>query len=55
MIQEKPVFDRVFMHTVERPPFEDFLPESGKLKNRQVMSEGLNAIKMAEDAGVTVC
>ncbi|KAF9511406.1 hypothetical protein BS47DRAFT_1298935 [Hydnum rufescens UP504] len=40
---------------MERAPFEDFLPENGKVKNKQVMSQGLNAIKIAEAAGVTVC
>lgn len=38
-----------------RPPFEHFLPESGQAKNREVMSKGLQALKIAEDAGVTVC
>jgi hypothetical protein len=40
---------------VVRKPFEDFLPESGKIKNLQVMSKGLEAIKMAEEEGVVVC
>ncbi|BGP18808.1 hypothetical protein JCM10213v2_006888 [Rhodosporidiobolus nylandii] len=38
-----------------RPPFEDFLPPDGQVKNREVMKEGLNALKLAEEAGVTVC
>ena len=38
-----------------RPPFEDFLPEDGKAKNEEVMKAGLEAIKIAEEAGVTVC
>jgi imidazolonepropionase-like amidohydrolase len=38
-----------------RPPFEDFLPESGKLKNAEVMKQGLEALKIAHDAGVTIC
>ncbi|GAA6003455.1 hypothetical protein JCM10207_000341 [Rhodosporidiobolus poonsookiae] len=38
-----------------RAPFEDFLPEDGKVKNREVMKDGLNALKIAEEAGVTVC
>ncbi|KAF7293055.1 Amidohydro-rel domain-containing protein [Mycena indigotica] len=38
-----------------RPPFEDFLPPSGKIKNEQVQSQGLDAMKIAHEAGVTIC
>ena len=49
-----------------RKPFENFLPPSGQIKNRQVMEQGLEALKvrncdvfadgqMAEEAGVTIC
>jgi len=38
-----------------RPPFEDFLPPDGQQKNAQVMSKGLQALKIAHDAGVTIC
>ncbi|GAA5854886.1 hypothetical protein JCM8547_004110 [Rhodosporidiobolus lusitaniae] len=38
-----------------RKPFEDFLPPDGQVKNKQVMKEGLNALKIAEEEGVTVC
>lgn len=38
-----------------RPPFEDFLSPDGQIKNEQVMEHGLEAIKMAEEAGVTIC
>ncbi|KAJ8296230.1 hypothetical protein OF846_000631 [Rhodotorula toruloides] len=38
-----------------RPPFEDFLPPDGQVKNKQVMQQGLQALKLAEEAGVTVC
>ncbi|KAH7096847.1 hypothetical protein BKA62DRAFT_820581 [Auriculariales sp. MPI-PUGE-AT-0066] len=38
-----------------RPPFENFLPESGKKKNEEVMKQGLQALLLAESAGVTVC
>ncbi|GAA6052477.1 hypothetical protein JCM3770_001131 [Rhodotorula araucariae] len=38
-----------------RPPFEDFLPPDGQVKNKEVMKEGLQALKLAEEAGVTVC
>jgi hypothetical protein len=38
-----------------RPPFETFLPPDGYVKNEQVMSQGLQAIKIAEENGVTVC
>ncbi|OJT05457.1 hypothetical protein TRAPUB_3727 [Trametes pubescens] len=35
-----------------RPPFEDFLPPEGKVKNAQVMERGLDALKIADEAGV---
>jgi len=38
-----------------RPPYEDFLPPDGKVKNEQVMSQGLAALKIADEAGVTIC
>ncbi|KAM5542990.1 hypothetical protein V8D89_003374 [Ganoderma adspersum] len=38
-----------------RPPFEDFLPPDGKVKNEQVMAKGLDALKIADEAGVTIC
>ncbi|KAJ7178116.1 hypothetical protein C8R46DRAFT_1075881 [Mycena filopes] len=38
-----------------RPPFEDFLPPDGKIKNAQVMEKGLEALRIAHDAGVTIC
>ncbi|KAJ7720797.1 hypothetical protein B0H16DRAFT_1738634 [Mycena metata] len=38
-----------------RPPFEDFLPPEGKIKNAQVMEKGLQALRIAHDAGVTIC
>ncbi|KAH8087836.1 hypothetical protein BXZ70DRAFT_955347 [Cristinia sonorae] len=38
-----------------RPPFEDFLPPDGQFKNKQVMEKGLDALKIADEAGVTVC
>jgi len=38
-----------------RPPFEDYLPPEGKVKNEQVMSRGLDALKVADAAGVTIC
>ncbi|KAF7343366.1 Amidohydro-rel domain-containing protein [Mycena venus] len=38
-----------------RPPFEDFLPPDGKVKNAQVMAQGLEALRIAHDAGVTMC
>ncbi|KAK4698628.1 hypothetical protein P7C70_g7645, partial [Phenoliferia sp. Uapishka_3] len=38
-----------------RAPFEDFLSADGQVKNQQVMQQGLAALKMAEDAGVTIC
>ena len=38
-----------------RPPFEDFLPPEGKVKNEQVMAKGLDALKIADEVGVTIC
>ncbi|KAI9062385.1 hypothetical protein FKP32DRAFT_1677334 [Trametes sanguinea] len=38
-----------------RPPFEDFLPPEGKIKNEQVMARGLDALKFADEEGVTIC
>lgn len=38
-----------------RPPFEDFLPPDGKIKNEQVMKKGLDALTIADRAGVTIC
>ncbi|OSD00232.1 hypothetical protein PYCCODRAFT_1446370 [Trametes coccinea BRFM310] len=38
-----------------RPPFEDFLPPEGKVKNEQVMARGLEALKIADGEGVTIC
>ncbi|KAE9405601.1 Xaa--Pro dipeptidase [Gymnopus androsaceus JB14] len=38
-----------------RPPFEDFLPPSGQVKNAEVMKQGLEALKIASTAGVTIC
>ncbi|CAL1711386.1 unnamed protein product [Somion occarium] len=38
-----------------RPPFEDFLPPDGKVKNEQVMEKGLDALLIADEAGVVIC
>ncbi|KAH9919376.1 uncharacterized protein B0H18DRAFT_1086650 [Fomitopsis serialis] len=38
-----------------RPPFEDYLPPEGKAKNEQVMAKGLDALKVADKAGVVIC
>ena len=38
-----------------RPPFEDFLPPEGKVKNEQVMAKGLDALKVADEVGITIC
>lgn len=40
---------------MQRAPWEDFLPPSGQVKNKQVMERGLEALKLAEEEGVTVC
>ncbi|ODN83769.1 amidohydrolase [Cryptococcus wingfieldii CBS 7118] len=38
-----------------RKPFEGFLNEEQRDKSVQVMQQGLNALRIAEEAGVTVC
>ncbi|ESK94932.1 xaa--pro dipeptidase [Moniliophthora roreri MCA 2997] len=38
-----------------RPPFEDFLPPDGKKKNAEVMKQGLETLRVADNAGVTIC
>ncbi|THH33062.1 hypothetical protein EUX98_g1134 [Antrodiella citrinella] len=38
-----------------RPPFENFLSPDGKIKNEEVMKKGLSALKLADEAGVTIC
>lgn len=38
-----------------RPPFEDFLPDSGKVKNEEVRKKGLEGMVIAHKAGVKIC
>jgi len=38
-----------------RKPFENFLSPDCRDKSVEVMQEGLTALKMAHDAGVTIC
>jgi imidazolonepropionase-like amidohydrolase len=38
-----------------RKPFETFLSADCRGKSVEVMQDGLNALKMANDAGVTIC
>lgn len=38
-----------------RPPFEDFLPDSGKVKNDEVRKRGLEGMKIAHEEGVKIC
>ncbi|KAH9944771.1 hypothetical protein B0H21DRAFT_862573 [Amylocystis lapponica] len=38
-----------------RPPFENFLSPDLKVKNEKVMAQGLEALKNADKAGVTIC
>ncbi|POY72943.1 hypothetical protein BMF94_4019 [Rhodotorula taiwanensis] len=40
---------------MQRAPWENFLPPSGQVKNKQVMEKGLEALKLADEEGVTVC
>lgn len=45
----------VTYEALRRPPFDQFLPESGRQKVRQVVDRGLGAFKILQEAGVTIC
>ena len=45
----------VTYHALLEPEAAQFLPESGKVKCREVLDRGLGAFKILREAGVTVC
>ena len=58
MLASKGVFvvpTLVTYHALLEPEMATFLPESGKVKCRQVLERGLDAFKILREAGVTVC
>ena len=45
----------VIYEALSNPPFDKFLPESGRLKCKQVTESGLEAIRILHQSGVTIC
>ena len=57
MCREKGVFvtpTLVTYHAMTSKEFEDFLPESGRLKGREVLAYGVESLKILHEAGVTM-
>lgn len=40
---------------MSEPPWEEFLPVDGRVKNRKVLEQGLTSLKIWKDAGVMIC
>jgi imidazolonepropionase-like amidohydrolase len=40
---------------MSEPPYEDFLPSDGQVKNRRVLSSGVEALKTLHTSGVNLC
>lgn len=40
---------------MSEPPYEDFLPPDGKVKNKRVLESGVQALKILQEQGVNVC
>jgi imidazolonepropionase-like amidohydrolase len=40
---------------MSEPPYEDFLPPDGRVKNKRVLESGVQALKILHDQGVNVC
>lgn len=40
---------------MSEPPYEQFLPPEGRVKNKRVLASGVAALKTLSDAGVNVC
>ena len=58
LCKEKKVFVTPTLITYEamsRPPYEEFLPESGRKKNIEVRDRGRQSLKILSNAGVTLC
>ncbi|KAF9888052.1 hypothetical protein FE257_009317 [Aspergillus nanangensis] len=58
LMKEKGVFltpTLVTYATMDSPEFRGFLPPASAAKNREVLDQGLRALKLAADVGVDVC
>jgi imidazolonepropionase-like amidohydrolase len=42
-------------HGMSKPPFDSFLDEKGREKNKEVLDCGFNALKICSEAGATLC
>lgn len=42
-------------HGMSKPPFDSFLDEKGRKKNKEVLASGFDALKICSEAGVTLC
>lgn len=42
-------------HAMSTPPFDSFLDEAGRAKNKQVLASGVDALRTCSEAGVTLC
>ncbi|EKD15037.1 amidohydrolase [Drepanopeziza brunnea f. sp. 'multigermtubi' MB_m1] len=40
---------------METPPFADFLPPASAVKNKEILEAGLRSLRIASEAGVTIC
>lgn len=40
---------------MSEPPWEEFLPEDGRVKNRKVLEQGLESLKIWREADVLIC
>lgn len=58
LMKEKDVFltpTLITYQTMAAPEFRDFLPRGNREKNMQVLKAGLDSIRIADRAGVTMC
>jgi imidazolonepropionase-like amidohydrolase len=42
-------------HGMSTPPFDSFLDEAGRAKNKEVLASGVEALKICSEAGVMLC
>jgi imidazolonepropionase-like amidohydrolase len=42
-------------HSMSTPPFDSFLDEGGRAKNKEVLASGVEALKICSEAGVMLC
>lgn len=45
----------VTYRAMSEPPWEEFLPEDGRVKNRKVLEQGLKSLKIWRDSGNMMC